>query len=38
LVKAFKTNTDTDFSFKTGLWIASVKTVEGQKAVKLVTQ
>lgn len=38
LVKSFKTTTDTDFSFKTGLWIASVKTVEGQKAVKLVTQ
>jgi hypothetical protein len=38
LVKSFKTATDTDFSFKTGLWIASVKTVEGQKAVKLVTQ
>jgi hypothetical protein len=38
LVKSFKTNTDTDFSFKTGLWIASVKTLEGQKAVKLVTQ
>lgn len=38
LVKSFKTTTDTDFSFKTGLWIASVKTVVGQKAVKLVTQ
>jgi len=37
LVKSFKTNTDIDFNFKTGLWIASVKTVEGQKAVKLVT-
>ena len=37
LVKTVKTNTDTDFSFKSGLWIASLKTSEGQKAVKLVT-
>jgi len=38
LVKSFKTNTDTDFNFKTGLWIATVKTFEGQKAVKLLTK
>jgi hypothetical protein len=37
LVKSFKTNTDTDFNFKSGLWIATVKTEEGQKAVKLLT-
>lgn len=38
LVKSFKTNTNTNFSFKTGLWIATVKTDEGQKAVKLLVQ
>jgi len=38
LVKSFKTNTDTDFGFKTGLWIATAKTEEGQKVVKLVVQ
>ena len=37
LVKSFKTNNDIDFSFKTGLFIATVKTEEGQKAVKFVT-
>ena len=37
LVKSFKTTTDTDFSFRPGLWIANLKTNEGQKAVKLVT-
>lgn len=37
LVKSLKTNTDTDFSFKSGLYIATVKTEEGQKAVKLLT-
>jgi len=37
LIKSFKTNTDTDFSLKSGLWIASLKTTEGQKAVKLLT-
>ena len=35
LVKSFKTNADTDFEFKSGLYIATVKTIEGQKAVKL---
>jgi len=38
LVKSFKTNEDTDFSFKTGLWIATAKTDEGQKVVKLLVQ
>lgn len=37
LIKSLKTNTDTDFSFRTGLYIATVKTDEGQKAVKLLT-
>ncbi|WP_157757669.1 T9SS type A sorting domain-containing protein [Pseudalgibacter alginicilyticus] len=36
LVKAFKTNIDTDFSFKSGLYIATVKTFEGQKSIKLL--
>lgn len=36
LVKTFKTNSDTDFSLKSGLYIATVKTVEGQKIVKLL--
>jgi hypothetical protein len=36
LVKSFKTNEDTNFSFKSGLWIATVKTFEGQKSVKLL--
>ncbi|MFD0988756.1 hypothetical protein ACFQ1R_01490 [Mariniflexile jejuense] len=38
LVKSFKTNSDIDFEFKTGLWIATVKTFEGEKAVKLLTR
>ena len=38
LVKSFKTNNDVDFEFKTGLWIATVKTFEGEKAVKLLTR
>jgi hypothetical protein len=38
LVKSFKTNEDTDFNFKSGLWIATVKTFEGQKSVKLLTK
>lgn len=38
LVKSFKTNNDLDFEFKTGLWIATVKTFEGEKAVKLLTR
>jgi hypothetical protein len=38
LVKSIKTNQDTDFSFKSGLWIATVKTSEGQKSVKLLVK
>lgn len=37
LVKSFKTNSDTDFTFRSGLWIATLKTVDGQKSVKLLT-
>ncbi|AXP80127.1 hypothetical protein CJ739_1034 [Mariniflexile rhizosphaerae] len=36
LVKEFKTSSDVDFSFKSGLYIATVKTAEGQKSVKLL--
>lgn len=36
LVKEFKTNKDTDFEFNRGLYIATVKTSEGQKSVKLL--
>ncbi len=36
LVKSFKTNNDTDFTFKSGLYIATIKTNEGQKSVKLL--
>ncbi|MEN3323179.1 T9SS type A sorting domain-containing protein [Mariniflexile soesokkakense] len=36
LVKEFKTNSNTDFAFKAGLYIATVKTAEGQKSVKLL--
>ena len=38
LVKSFKTNENTNFSLKSGLWIATVKTFEGQKSVKLLTR
>lgn len=38
LVKSLKTNTDTDFNFKSGLWIATIKTSEGQKSVKLLVK
>lgn len=38
LVKSFKTNDDTNFEFKSGLWIATVKTFEGTKAVKFMTK
>ncbi|WNH10212.1 T9SS type A sorting domain-containing protein [Thalassobellus suaedae] len=37
LVKSIKTNENTNFEFKSGLWIATVKTFEGQKAVKFIT-
>lgn len=36
LVKSFKTNSNMDFSFKSGLYIATIKTAEGQKSVKLL--
>ena len=36
LVKEFKTVSDTDFEFKSGLYIATIKTAEGQKSVKLL--
>lgn len=36
LVKEFKTSSDMDFTFKSGLYIATVKTAEGQKSVKLL--
>ncbi len=38
LVKTIKTNNDTNFNFNSGLWIATVKTFEGTKAVKLLVQ
>lgn len=38
LIKSFDTNSDTDFSIKTGLYIATVKTSEGQKSVKLLVK
>jgi hypothetical protein len=36
LVKEFKTSSNMDFAFKSGLYIATVKTAEGQKSVKLL--
>ncbi|MEL0455854.1 pectinesterase family protein [Flavobacteriaceae bacterium SZ-1-7] len=36
LVKTLKTNTDTSFSFKNGLYIVTVKDELGQKAIKLL--
>ncbi|MFG6685811.1 T9SS type A sorting domain-containing protein [Mariniflexile sp. HNIBRBA6329] len=36
LVKEFKTTSNMDFAFKSGLYIATIKTVEGQKSVKLL--
>lgn len=38
LVKSLKTNEDTNFEFKSGLFIATIKTVEGTKSVKLLTK
>lgn len=38
LVKSFKTTEDTSFNLRAGLWIATVKTFEGQKSVKLLTK
>lgn len=37
LLKEFKTNSDVDFSFKSGIYIATLTTSEGQKTVKLST-
>lgn len=38
LVKSLSTNVDTDIDFKAGLYIATIKTIEGQKSVKLLTR
>ena len=37
LVKSIKTKNNTDFTINSGLYIATIKTNEGQKSVKLVT-
>ena len=37
LVKQIKTNSNTDFTMKPGLWIARIKTSKGEKSIKLVT-
>ncbi|MFI1744279.1 pectinesterase family protein [Thalassobellus sediminis] len=37
LVKSLKTDTDTDFSFKNGLWIVTIKDADGQKVLKVLT-
>jgi hypothetical protein len=36
IVKEFKTNSNMEFTFKSGLYIATIKTFEGQKSVKLL--
>jgi hypothetical protein len=38
LVKSIETSTDTNFEFKTGYYLATIKAEDGQKVVKLVTQ
>ncbi len=38
LVKSFRANSDTNFAFKSGLYIATIKTAEGQKSVKLLVK
>lgn len=38
LVKSINTKTDTGFNFKSGLWIAILKTEAGKKAVKLLVK
>ncbi|MCH4553843.1 T9SS type A sorting domain-containing protein [Aestuariibaculum lutulentum] len=38
LVKEFKTNEDVNFSFRSGIYIATVKTFEGSKAVKILVK
>ncbi|MEN3323180.1 pectinesterase family protein [Mariniflexile soesokkakense] len=37
LVKSVKTQSDTDFEFKKGLFIVTIKDADGQKAVKIIT-
>lgn len=37
-VKSFSTNNDISFEFNAGLYIATVKTSEGQKSVKMIVQ
>jgi hypothetical protein len=38
LVKKINTNKDTDFTMKTGVWIAKIKTDKGIKSLKLLTE
>lgn len=38
LVKTIKTKEDTDFAFRSGLWIATIKTAEGTKSVKFIAK
>ena len=38
LVKSFETTTNVNFGLKTGMYIATIKTNEGQKAVKVIVQ
>lgn len=38
LVKKINTNKNTDFTMKTGLWIAKIKTDKGEKSLKLITE
>tara|TARA_B100000809_G_scaffold63492_3_gene60205 strand:- start:1907 stop:2707 length:801 start_codon:yes stop_codon:yes gene_type:complete len=38
LVKSFETNEDIDFGFNPGLYIARIKTAEGEKSVKILLQ
>ncbi|MCH4551704.1 T9SS type A sorting domain-containing protein [Aestuariibaculum lutulentum] len=38
LIKSVSTKEDMDFSFRSGLYIATVKTAEGQKSVKLLVK
>lgn len=37
LVKSFETITDTTFNMPAGLWIVTIKAVDGQKSIKLIT-
>ncbi|MBP0904228.1 pectinesterase family protein [Mariniflexile gromovii] len=37
LVKTIETKTDTNFDFKNGLWIVTIKDADGHKAMKLIT-